>query len=114
MEETASAPPAAPVDSRARLLEAAVGAFATKGFHGTTTRDIATAWNILQYYDVEYIIVSGLERAYYPPESLAKFEAMVDIGLLNVTYESGNATLYGVNADAQLEQDTDVAGLDQS
>lgn len=43
MEETASAPPAAPVDSRARLLEAAVGAFATKGFHGTTTRDIATA-----------------------------------------------------------------------
>lgn len=29
--------------SRARLLEAAVEAFAAKGFHGTTTRDIATA-----------------------------------------------------------------------
>jgi AcrR family transcriptional regulator len=29
--------------TRARLLEAAVIAFAEKGFHGTTTRDIATA-----------------------------------------------------------------------
>jgi AcrR family transcriptional regulator len=29
--------------ARARLLEAAVQAFAAKGFHGTTTRDIATA-----------------------------------------------------------------------
>lgn len=29
--------------SRARLLDAAVHAFAAKGFHGTTTRDIATA-----------------------------------------------------------------------
>ena len=30
-------------DARARLLEAAVEAFAAKGFHGTTTRDIASA-----------------------------------------------------------------------
>ncbi|WP_110182888.1 TetR/AcrR family transcriptional regulator [Nocardioides solisilvae] len=30
-------------DARTRLLEAAVQAFAAKGFHGTTTRDIATA-----------------------------------------------------------------------
>lgn len=29
--------------SRARLLEAAISAFAERGFHGTTTRDIATA-----------------------------------------------------------------------
>jgi AcrR family transcriptional regulator len=29
--------------TRARLLEAAVTAFAEKGFHGTTTRDIAGA-----------------------------------------------------------------------
>lgn len=29
--------------ARARLLDAAVSAFADKGFHGTTTRDIATA-----------------------------------------------------------------------
>lgn len=30
-------------DTRSRLLEAAIAAFADKGFHGTTTRDIATA-----------------------------------------------------------------------
>lgn len=30
-------------DARARLVEAAVEAFAAKGFHGTTTRDIAAA-----------------------------------------------------------------------
>jgi AcrR family transcriptional regulator len=30
-------------DRRARLLEAAVAAFAARGFHGTTTRDIAAA-----------------------------------------------------------------------
>ena len=29
--------------TRARLLDAATAAFAEKGFHGTTTRDIATA-----------------------------------------------------------------------
>lgn len=29
--------------TRARLLQAAIDAFATKGFHGTTTRDIAAA-----------------------------------------------------------------------
>ncbi len=33
----------APPGARARLLAAAIAAFATKGFHGTTTRDIAAA-----------------------------------------------------------------------
>ncbi|MBB4933387.1 AcrR family transcriptional regulator [Lipingzhangella halophila] len=33
----------APVDARTRLVLAAVEAFAAKGFHGTTTRDIAAA-----------------------------------------------------------------------
>lgn len=35
--------PSRAADARARLLEAAVAAFAEKGFHGTTTRDIAAA-----------------------------------------------------------------------
>lgn len=34
---------AVPPDARARLLAAAVASFAEKGFHGTTTRDIAAA-----------------------------------------------------------------------
>lgn len=33
----------APADTRSRLLAAAIDAFARKGFHGTTTRDIASA-----------------------------------------------------------------------
>lgn len=33
----------APADARSRLVAAAVDAFASRGFHGTTTRDIASA-----------------------------------------------------------------------
>ena len=36
-------PAGAPPDARTRLLAAAVDAFADRGFHGTTTRDIAAA-----------------------------------------------------------------------
>ena len=36
-----AAPAPAPADARSRLLAAAVASFAEKGFHGTTTRDIA-------------------------------------------------------------------------
>jgi AcrR family transcriptional regulator len=39
----AATPDAAPGDARGRLVAAAVEAFASKGFHGTTTRDIAAA-----------------------------------------------------------------------
>lgn len=41
--DTSAAPSPRAVDARARLLEAAVAAFAARGFHGTTTRDIAAA-----------------------------------------------------------------------
>lgn len=40
---SASPPDQPATDARARLLEAARTAFADKGFHGTTTRDIASA-----------------------------------------------------------------------
>lgn len=40
---TAGAPGAGRRDARARLVDAAVESFAAKGFHGTTTRDIAAA-----------------------------------------------------------------------
>ncbi|MDF9714824.1 TetR family transcriptional regulator [Nocardioides sp. ChNu-99] len=43
VDETETAPSPSRADSsRSRLVEAAVRAFAEKGFHGTTTRDIAT------------------------------------------------------------------------
>lgn len=40
---TARASGGAPGDARSRLVAAAVDAFAARGFHGTTTRDIASA-----------------------------------------------------------------------
>jgi YYY domain-containing protein len=78
------------------------------------TLDIPTAWDILKFYNVEYVIVSGLERAYYPQENLDKLDAMVEMGLLDVAYEEGRAIIYRVNPDAELEQGTDLAGLDRS
>lgn len=78
------------------------------------TQDIGVAWDMLRHYDVSYVIVSGLERAFYPPENLAKFDRMVELGLLDVAYEEGNATIYSVNKDARYEQVTERAGLDAS
>lgn len=42
-EDALEQPSSARTGARARLLEAAVESFAAKGFHGTTTRDIAAA-----------------------------------------------------------------------
>jgi YYY domain-containing protein len=78
------------------------------------TSSIPTAWDILEFYKVEYIIVSGLERAYYPQADLDKFDTMVELGLLEVAYEEGNAIIYHVIPDAELEQETEIAGLDRS
>ena len=78
------------------------------------TLDIPTAWNILKFYDVEYVIVSDMERAYYPQANLDKLETMVEQGLLDVVFEQGSAVIYRVNPDAELEQPTDLAGLDVS
>jgi YYY domain-containing protein len=65
-----------------------------------TIPDIQPAWDILRDYDVSYVVVSGLEKAYFPPEGLAKFSEMVSMGLLKVVYHDGDATLYKVNRDA--------------
>ena len=43
MTDTADAPRSRAENTRARLLAAAISAFSEKGFHGTTTRDIAAA-----------------------------------------------------------------------
>lgn len=60
------------------------------------TRDIATAQRILDYYHVEYIVVGALERVYYPAESLAKLDEMVDEGLLQIVYRDGEDRIYQV------------------
>jgi YYY domain-containing protein len=60
------------------------------------TRDIATAQRILDFYNVEYIVVGALERVYYPAENLAKLDEMVERGLLEIVYEAGEDRIYHV------------------
>jgi uncharacterized membrane protein len=65
--------------------------------------DIDTAWNLIQFYDIQYIILGVQERVTYndlrqDPTTgglqsglslgLAKFERMVDLGLLEVVYQA--------------------------
>jgi YYY domain-containing protein len=59
------------------------------------TRNPVATSALLRKYGVEYIVVGGLERAYYPPAGLAKFEAMVGNGL-EVAYRDGGVTIYRV------------------
>lgn len=67
-------------------------------FYATT--DIATALEMIAYFDVRYIVVSGLERAYYPLSGLAKFDTMSNQGWLEIVYQHNDAALYKVNQEA--------------
>ncbi len=66
------------------------------------TTEIETALRILRFYDVSYIIVGDLERAYYTPEGLAKFGTMVEQGYLELIYEQGNSRVYHVIAPSAV------------
>lgn len=54
------------------------------------------AQRILNRYNVRYLIVGALERAYYSPDGLAKFERMTQQGALRVAYQNEGATVYEV------------------
>jgi YYY domain-containing protein len=69
-----------------------------------TVTDIPTAWQMITHYNVSYIIVGDLEKAYYPIAGLEKFDAMVDMGLLDVVYREGSATVYQVRPGATLAE----------
>ena len=71
-------------------------------FYQTTS--IGTAWDMIKFYKVTYVIVGGLERAYYQPAGLAKFDEMVSLGLLTPVLELTNSTIYQVNPDAKLAE----------
>lgn len=53
-------------------------------FYNTT--DLESAMKFIAKYDVEYIIVGELERAYYAAEGLAKFEKIVQDGSLVIVF----------------------------
>ena len=64
------------------------------------TEDVETAESILRFYDVEYVIWGGLERATTIPEGVAKFQEMIESGVLGVVYEQGESRIYRVNQAA--------------
>jgi uncharacterized membrane protein len=60
------------------------------------TGDVAVVRRLLRKYEVSYVVVGGVERAYYPASGLAKFDAMVRDGALDVAYRTGGVTIYRV------------------
>ena len=57
---------------------------------------IETAEAFLGKYNVRYVIVGPLERTYYEPAGLAKFERMVAENKLRVAYQNDQVTIYEV------------------
>jgi len=57
---------------------------AMNDFYNTT--DMQSAQQFLDKYQVRYVIVGGLERAYYAPEGIDKFSGMVDRGILKPVF----------------------------
>ena len=60
------------------------------------TSNLAEAESFIARYDVKYIIVGKLERAYYPEQGLAKFEHMTSAGRLRRVYAEGATAIYEV------------------
>jgi uncharacterized membrane protein len=59
------------------------------------SQDPAVFWNVVDEYDVQFVVVGGLERAYYPAAGLAKLDRLVGDGL-EVAYQQGSVTIYRV------------------
>ena len=62
--------------------------------------DIDIAVDIIRHFDIKYIIRSGLEELHSTEEGLAKFDRMVDAGLLAVAFVTEGGMIYEVNEDA--------------
>lgn len=60
------------------------------------TTDGERTRELLRQYGVELIVVGALERAYYDPAGLSKFDAMAADGLLDVAYEGEGTVIYRV------------------
>jgi YYY domain-containing protein len=58
------------------------------------TSDIQEAIKFIERFQVQYIVVGDLERAYYDSNGLSKFQRMVNEGLIKIVYgdNSPNAT----------------------
>ncbi len=54
------------------------------------------AEDLLEKYEVAYIVVGDLERAYYGQTGIAKFDAMADAGALTLAYANEGTRIYRV------------------
>jgi uncharacterized membrane protein len=57
--------------------------------------DSETAKDILEKYDVSYIVVGKMEQVYFLPEGLDKFKALDGVYWTSV-FEIGETTIYQV------------------
>ena len=57
------------------------------------SEDITAVRELLDRYDVTFIIVGELERIYYSNEGLAKFNSS-DLEWLDLVYDSGGTRIY--------------------
>ena len=53
------------------------------------------ALGVLRTYGVEYVVVGGLERAYYPASGLSKFGRMPE---LRLAYDADGVQIYEVQS----------------
>ena len=51
---------------------------------------------LLEKYEVAYIVAGDLERAYYRDRGIDKFDAMVSEGILALEYSNPGTRIYGV------------------
>ena len=64
------------------------------------TPDITRTLDIIEQIGIRYIYVGQLERQQYPPEAIARFDRMVEMGLLEVVFENPGVTIYRVVTDS--------------
>ena len=59
-----------------------------------STVDVDRTLELLRQYEVEYVVVGQLERAYYPTLAFGKFDRMARDGLATVVYENEGTRIY--------------------
>ncbi len=68
------------------------------------------ALQLFREYDVGYVYVGALERAYYPPAGIEKFEQLAASGYLSAVYRNEDVIIYKVNQELLSTGPNAVAG----
>ncbi len=63
------------------------------------SRDFAMTLELMERFKVEYVYVGDVERVFYAPEGIAKFELMAQAGFLKVVYQNERVKIYRVKAN---------------